>query len=236
VLGILAVKSSADVAVSGLRERHWIKQEEDDVRSLSDGLMKIESASVDEDHALDGGVHPRRQLLQERGHRGTRDCVLAEKARERFYDASTRTWTLNSELLELFEGEVQRLIDCVGDSQTIRLTRGIAVESVSAVRIERPISIIAEGSGEGQAPRWTCRSEGETDQIATISNAEHVIFHGIQFVHCNASQYLSPIVVERSNVSFSDCIFENNFGYNGGVISSHESNLTFENSNFKQMS
>lgn len=183
-------------------------------------------------HDVESGSHLRRELLQTQTRSGRRNCDLSQALQERFYNASTQTWTLNPELLEELEDDVQLLIDCVGNSETVHLASGTVVKSSTVVTIERPISIVGNDS-EGPSPRWTCGSSDEGNQIMVIRDVDDVTVSGIQFVECDAPAKQSPIFVERSAVSFLNCEFENNHGINGGVISAHSSTLTLDRSTFR---
>lgn len=60
-----------------------------------------------------------------------------------------------------------------------------------------------------------------------------MVLRNLHFVNCSVPDRTSPILVDNSAVTFSDCRFENNRGHNG-VVEARGSNLTFHNCNFRQ--
>lgn len=88
--------------------------------------------------------------------------------RRRFYDGTDGIWTLNAQLLDEVESDVQRLLDCAASSETIVLARGITVNATTSVVIERPIRIVGEDSNGEEVPTWTCGVSEGSDQIAVI--------------------------------------------------------------------
>lgn len=104
-----------------------------------------------------------RTILQSRDQA----CGLSGSLVRRFYDASERKWELNAELLDEIEGDVQRLVACVADSETISVAGELVLRSTRTVTIDRPIRIAGEAHG-GDDPRWTCSSTQGGEQIFII--------------------------------------------------------------------
>lgn len=63
--------------------------------------------------------------------------------------------------------DIQLLIDCVADSETVIISRGLELNPARTVRLERSIRITAIGL-DGVAPRWTCAPSEGRDQIAIV--------------------------------------------------------------------
>lgn len=111
--------------------------------------------------------HPSRELLQTTGDPQQSACELPRSTRRRLYDASTGTWSLDSEFLREAENNVQLLVDCMAESETLSLSRDFVLNSTMTLMIRRSLHITGEGS-EGEAPTWTCGSSQDGNQIAVI--------------------------------------------------------------------